>query len=350
MGARQDGPMDGAMQGRADESAYGPVSEAQGERVSDSTCEIVRSERRAFPRYTVDCAATITLLGGLGKIAGRMVDLSRGGCRLATSQRMLVGILARVEVQFQLRGLAFRIVGVTAGTRTGKSFAVRFLDLPRRREEELAEVLAEVANLAAEQRAAAEPQTTVSRTEEVTATAAVTAPASAAIVPAAIVEQSYPVISIPAGSAAPRSAPSASVPLAPKAGGDRRSSSRHAVDTRANLILVKGAICMPGQILNLSLGGCRVRTDERFSVGIYTRVEAEFYLHGLPFRVGGVSQAILDKNTVGIRFLDMSDRRRDQLAELMAEIAEAEAHRGAGIVGEPHIAFGQVDSDSMETL
>jgi hypothetical protein len=116
---------------------------------------------------------------------------------------------------------------------------------------------------------------------------------------------------------------------AAKSSGDRRASNRHAVDTRANLILVKGAIRMGGQILNLSLGGCRLRTDQRFNVGIYTRVEAEFYLHGLPFRVGGVSQAILDKNTIGIRFLDMSERRRDQLKELMAEIAEAEADRGA---------------------
>jgi len=302
--------------------------------------EPVGSERRAFPRHSVDCPATITLLGGVGKIAGRMVDLSRGGCRLATPERMLVGILARVEVQFQLRGLAFRIVGVTAGTRTGKSFAVRFLDLPRRREEELAEVLAEVAA----KNQAVEAPATVSRAEEVIAVAARAVPDSVEVLPRTMVEEAVSTLSIPTGSA-----PSASPP-ASKAAVDRRSSSRHAVDTRANLILVKGAIRMAGQILNLSLGGCRVRTDERFSVGIYTRVEAEFYLHGLPFRVGGVSQAILDKNTVGIRFLDMSDRRRDQLTELMAEIAEAEANHGTGAVGELHGAAERADSDSREML
>lgn len=307
--------------------------------------EPVGSERRAFPRYAVDCPATITLLAGAGKITGRIVDLSRGGCRLATPERMLVGILARVEVQFQLRGLAFRIVGVTAGTRTGKSFAVRFLDLPRRREEELAEVLAEVAILAAESRVEVEPAATGSQVEEVVAVAA---PDSVAVLPSAIVEEVAPATSIPRGSTPLSSAAPSSLPLASKAAGDRRSSSRHAVDTRANLILVKGAIRMAGQILNLSLGGCRVRTDERFSVGIYTRVEVEFYLHGLPFRVGGVSQAILDKNTVGIRFLDMSDRRRDQLTELIAEIAEAEANHGAGACGEPHVAAER--ADSMEAL
>ena len=82
---------------------------------------------------------------------------------------------------------------------------------------------------------------------------------------------------------------------------------------------------MPGRILNLSLGGCQIRMEERFNVGIYVRVEAEFFLHGLPFRVGGVSQAIVDKFTIGIRFLDMSERRRLQLSELIEEIAEAKA-------------------------
>jgi hypothetical protein len=106
---------------------------------------------------------------------------------------------------------------------------------------------------------------------------------------------------------------------------ERRASSRHSVDTRANLLLINTGITMLGRILNLSLGGCQIRMEERFNVGIYVRVEAEFFLHGLPFRVGGVSQAIVDKFTIGIRFLDMSERRRDQLAELMAEIAEAKA-------------------------
>ena len=115
---------------------------------------------------------------------------------------------------------------------------------------------------------------------------------------------------------------------------ERRADSRRAVDTRAKLLLIKTGIRMPGRILNLSLGGCRIRTDEHFDVGIYVRVEAEFYLHGLPFRVGGVSQAIMDRNTIGIRFLDMSDRRRAQLLELIAEIDEAMASGGTSVSGE----------------
>lgn len=280
--------------------------------MSGQDCEPTNDfrERRSFPRYTVDCPAVVTPLTGSGTIRGRLVDLSRGGCRLEMPERVFLGILSRVEVQFQLRGIAFRVVGVTAGTRTSQSFAVRFLDLPRRREQELAEVLAEVANLAPGK----QPGET-----------SLPPPPDAAPAAPAPLHASVPA-SVPLPAALPQSISEEETANAmpERRASDRRASNRHTVDTRANLILVKSAISMSGCILNLSLGGCRVRTDERFNVGIYTRLEAEFFLHGLPFRVGGVSQAILDKNTIGIRFLDMSDRRRDQLAELMAEIAEAE--------------------------
>ena len=315
-------------------------------------------ERRAYPRHAVDCPVIVFPVSGSAQVQGRLTDLSLGGCRVAAEQRYAAGILLRAEVQFQLRGIAFRIVGVTVGSRDAKIFAVRFLDMPARRKEELAEVLEEVAaanaaKLAAE--AIAEPPApdlpaTNLFAPNLTATnlTAVAAPASAGeaasqapAVAAAPIEPISPV-AVDAGSCAenvtrlaePAKAIEAQKTIAPIRPAERRSQNRHAVDTSAKLLLIKTAICMPGRILNLSLGGCRIRTEERFDVGIYVRVEAEFYLHGLPFRVGGVSQAILDRNTIGVRFLDMSERRRDQLSELMAEIAEAAAAEpSAGLAG-----------------
>lgn len=75
-----------------------------------------------------------------------------------------------------------------------------------------------------------------------------------------------------------------------------------------------------GRILDLSMSGCRIRTDTRFPVGIYRRIETEFKLDGLPFRLGGVIQSVHDRFTVGIRFIDMSERKRGQLAFLIDEI------------------------------
>ncbi len=266
-----------------------------------------RKNRRAFPRVGVDCPASIMVLSGAGTIIGRLSDLSLGGCRMVTAAPVTVGILARVEVSFDLRGYSFRMVGVTAGTRAKTSFAVRFLEMSKRRAEELSELLGEVTANPEGPRQAAREEMVAPMLEAVKERAAAEQPVAGA---AGL---------NPAGAGQAGSGP---VGLGAAGGGDRRGHPRHGVDTRVNLTLIRGAITMPGCILNLSQGGCRLRTDERFNVGIYTRVEAEFFLHGMPFRLAGVSQAILDKNTIGIRFLDMSERKRAQLTELIAEIEE----------------------------
>jgi hypothetical protein len=111
-------------------------------------------------------------------------------------------------------------------------------------------------------------------------------------------------------------------PQAMPASCDRREASREEVDTSAVIFLIKIASKLQGRILDLSLGGCRIRTDERFPVGIFTRAETEFRLEGLPFRLGGVIQVIHDRHTVGIRFLDMSSRKREQVEQLMEDIRE----------------------------
>ncbi len=106
---------------------------------------------------------------------------------------------------------------------------------------------------------------------------------------------------------------------------DRRAQARHEVDTVATIFLVKVGSALRGRILDLSPSGCRIRTDERFPVGIYTRVETEFHLEGLPFRLGGVIQAIHNRNMVGIRFLDLSERKRQQVLELIDEMEQMRA-------------------------
>jgi c-di-GMP-binding flagellar brake protein YcgR len=261
-------------------------------------------ERRIHPRYPVDCAAAISPLTGAEPIHGRLIDLGLGGCSVAIKRPYRAGILVRVEVQFQLRGMTFRLFGVIAGSRGTTSFAVRFVDMPARRRAELAEVITEIAALRP-----------VNADKSSSAALPVSADADSPAQPSAVSVMNRP-------SSTPQ--PSRILPAAPA---DRRSHSRHQVDSTANLLLVKTGITMSGRIMNLSRGGCRIRTEEPFNVGIYVRIETEFYLHGLPFRLVGVSQAILDKNTIGIRFLDMSDRKRKQLTELISELPEIEPYR-----------------------
>jgi len=103
---------------------------------------------------------------------------------------------------------------------------------------------------------------------------------------------------------------------------------RHTVDTRATVYFIDVRAHMTGNIVDLSMSGCGIHTDERFPVGIYRRVETEFRFDGLPFRLQCVVQALHNKFTVGIRFLDMSSRKREQLLQLMEEIDEMRRGRG----------------------
>jgi c-di-GMP-binding flagellar brake protein YcgR len=114
-------------------------------------------------------------------------------------------------------------------------------------------------------------------------------------------------------------------PATKAAGRDRRAYPRLPVDATAAVFFIDVRAQIAGRILDISLGGCRIRAQQRFPVGIYRRVETEFKLDGMPFRLAGVVQAVHDRFTIGIRFLDMSSRKRDQLAQLMADIEETKS-------------------------
>jgi c-di-GMP-binding flagellar brake protein YcgR len=113
---------------------------------------------------------------------------------------------------------------------------------------------------------------------------------------------------------------------APGSSRQRVIQRRHSVDTTAIIRLIDLAADLRGHIVDISLGGCRMRTERRFPLGIFRRVEVEFRIEGLPFRLGGVTQTIHDPFNVGIRFLDLSDRKREQLLQLIDEIRSSEPH------------------------
>jgi c-di-GMP-binding flagellar brake protein YcgR len=108
-------------------------------------------------------------------------------------------------------------------------------------------------------------------------------------------------------------------------GRERRSHVRHPVDSSAAIILVNGGARFRGRILDVSLDGCRIRSDERFLAGVYTKVETVFQLIGSTFRLGGVVQMVVDRRLVGIRFLDLSLLQREQIVELIREIERQQA-------------------------
>jgi PilZ domain len=277
-------------------------------------------ERREMPRCAVDVPVTLVVLSLGSMVMGRITEISLSGFRLLLPKTLLSSASA-IECTFKIRGVSFRLGGIVEWAE-GNLAGVRLSTMSLRSRDNLMEVLCEVelennakllasANSTGETPAAETPaDLPVSLTSPAPTPARSTAQA---ISPA------------PAAATAPQR-PFAPIQPAtqPPKGRDRRAAHRCGVDTSAIIDLVKVGSKLSGHILDLSVGGCRVRTAEKFPVGIYTRIETEFQLHGLPFRLGGVIQAIHDRNTVGIRFLDMSQRKKDQVAELVAEMDEGD--------------------------
>jgi c-di-GMP-binding flagellar brake protein YcgR len=273
-------------------------------------------------------------------LACRVVDLSLSGCRLRTWERIPAGAKLRVEVTFRVRGLAFRFRGITQWIDGRNLVGIRFVDLSARRKEEFLEAISEVeaedaAKRTAEKEAAEEEASAMRAAEEHASPPPVCDPQE----PPAFLPTSNPAPSLaaseqvlteqrtspgrPQSDEPQRSEPRSAGPsLVKPSRRERRGQWREGVDTSASIFLINAATRLNGRILDLSLGGCRIQTDENFPVGIFTRVEAEFRLEGMPFRLGGVIQAIHDRHHVGIRFLDLSSRKREQLELLIEEIED----------------------------
>jgi len=264
------------------------------------------SERRTHPRYAVEEDSVLLLVSHGMPMKAHINDLSLEGCRICTEQRCPPGTGLQVEVTFKVNGIAFRFSGVIRWNDGNHLVGIRFNEGTQRRREQLAEVVCEIAAAQlAQPEKQAEEQAKVERLPEALADG--------------VAEQPEP-LELGTAAAAP--------PPRPERGRlNRRNRARLAVHSFAVIYLVKTGSKLVGRIVDLSLSGCRIRTDEPFPVGIYTRVEAGFHLDGLPFRLGGVTQAIHDRHNVGIRFLDMTDRSRERVEGLIEEL---EALRRAG--------------------
>jgi c-di-GMP-binding flagellar brake protein YcgR len=289
---------------------------------------VPRQERRAHPRVSVDEDSVLLFVAQGLPIKARIVDLGLGGCHLLSNDPFTGKVGRPVEITFKVNGVAFRFSGVVQWTDGRTQLGIHFVNMISRRKAELAEVIEEMAaraqpvnQLVAEQDAQETPPPEIPKAVSAGPVEPIAAKANE---PRIVAKASEP-------PAAPQPAeteiPAEIAPPArpPSKFRDRRAQTRHEVDTVATIFLVKVGSALRGRILDLSPSGCRIRTDERFPVGIYTRVETEFHLEGLPFRLGGVIQAIHNRNMVGIRFLDLSERKRQQVLDLIDEMEQMRA-------------------------
>jgi len=290
-----------------------------------------REERRSDPRYSVDEDSVVLFVGYGAPLQARLVDLSQEGCRLRTEGPVSARARLPVEVFFKINGVSFRFRGVLQWTDGQNLLGIRFVNVVPQRMVELANVICTMEETAGAQAdavkpPAAEQQTPQLATRETAERAEDWSRDPFAGAGMELPEAARPGVHAPLPEARP-------LPARKPTGRERRQQSRHEVDTTATILLVNVGSTLKGRILDLSITGCRIRTDEHFPVGIYTRVETEFRLEGLPFRLGGVIQSIHDRNNVGIRFLDLSERKREQVLELIDEIEQMRVAQPAGAAG-----------------
>ena len=280
---------------------------------------VKQPDRRAYPRYSLDEDSVVLFMGHGMPLSGCIVDLSMDGCRVRTRELNSARPQSRVEVCFKLNEVSFRFSGVVEWADSCNTLGIRFVDMIPRRRVALAAVIDQMEAASA---ARAEAVNTLFPEQEAAVQAKGEAKESAEKQNRELAE--HKAEELAAEQPAAQQAPAGTGQQSSEAGTrrDRRGQERHELDTFAKILLIKIGCELRGRILDLSLSGCRIRTDERFPVGVYTRVETEFCMDGLTFRLGGVIQAIHDRNVVGIRFLDLSERKRQQVAELICEIQQ----------------------------
>jgi c-di-GMP-binding flagellar brake protein YcgR len=292
-------------------------------------------DRRTHPRYNVDEDSILLLVSHGLSLESHVLDLSLEGCRLRMRERCTAGARTRVEVSFKVNGIAFRFLGVIQWADGKSQVGVRFVEVASRRKEQLGEVICEMEGAAARaaEEAAAESD---AKEQEAIAEAGERARQLGQNLAEELAgseerelaeREAREWAEIQEMARRLKDGREAAVFQQPVKR-DRRSQVRHEVDTTATILLINIGSTLKGHIVDLSMNGCQIRSDERFPVGIYTRVETEFRLEGLPFRLGGVIQAIHGPHNVGIRFLDMSQRKREQVEQLIQEI-EGQRSRSA---------------------
>jgi PilZ domain len=273
-------------------------------------------EPRSQARHAVDVEASLAFLDQCGMLRGRMFELGPDGCGLRTHRPCTFDTPAAVEMMFKLNGIEFCLAGTVERVDRKLTAAVEFSPMDPGSHAALMDALAEIETVQ-QPRAWGESANPPggAPSAEFTGAAVFTVSTGPQRSDRPPIEGEHAERGSLHGDNRPP------IPFSRGFGRERRAQNRHTVNTHATLFFIDARTQIPGRIVDVSKGGCRIRADEPLPVGIYRRVETEFKLDGMPFRLAGVVQSLHDNFTAGIRFLDISARKREQLEELMGEIA-----------------------------
>lgn len=105
---------------------------------------------------------------------------------------------------------------------------------------------------------------------------------------------------------------------------DRRIYERYGLEAPQGNLKHNGRK-LPCHVIDVSLGGCCLRTKGHFLAGNLAQVEVEMSIHGMLLRMSGITQWTSRNNLVGVRFIHPSQRSKNQLAGLLTCLVDKSA-------------------------
>lgn len=103
---------------------------------------------------------------------------------------------------------------------------------------------------------------------------------------------------------------------------ERRRHRRYPCNGLANVLLVNGAVLIKGQLLDLSMSGCYIRTSTPLNLEQGTFVEMVLAVNGLNFRVPATVMGTRANSGAGLGFLRLNPRIQKEMEALMKEFDE----------------------------
>jgi hypothetical protein len=266
---------------------------------SRATDESARN-RRSSERHDLK-DANGDLIFGERRYPCKVLEISMGGCSVETKECFRPGVLAPVDIYLPLFGMVLQLSGTTQWMKKETQIGVRFMHASFRSKNQLGALISCITG----ERSAEEVRETVASPVLNLSTGDVLA-----------IE---PVASEPTADAAAAFSKRCGYDPAVHDGEGRVIAQPgedwpvvfRSPDDRFNLI---------GALIDLSVGGCTIRTLKAYPGEIEDHVEVEIDMQGLHVQTGGVTAAIYDPEIVGVRFKAMSRRRKEDLEQLIEEL------------------------------
>jgi hypothetical protein len=120
----------------------------------------LQSEYKVLTLDEGESPAVLHLVAEGTALAGNVLDVSQDGCLVQLEHSIAVRLKAQVEADFHLRGLQFRLPGVTTVTYGESLVEVRFTEMSRRKRDDLSQLIMELdaQNQAAQAQSETQPE------------------------------------------------------------------------------------------------------------------------------------------------------------------------------------------------